>query len=260
MTDKKVITIHDRIPKLREERRRKANRRLIFFLSLFFLLILLIIYAQSPLSYVRSIEISGNQYVHDDLIIETSRITERTNLWEINKEETIRHILQLDEIRHANLKRKFPNSVEIIVSEYDRIAYLANEGAYYPIAENGKILDKVPLNKYQNDAPILINFEQGIIVEEFASELKNVPNGIMNRISEIYYEPTSSDPNRVILYMNDGNIVYSTVRNFAERISAYPIIAQEIDPNKKGIIHMRMTPYFEEFDELSEEEEDESHG
>lgn len=221
---------------------------------------MIIIYAQSPLSVVKSIEVSGNEYVLEDSIIEASGITEETNLWEINKEAIVQNIKKIDEIRHAELKRKFPNSIEIIVEEYKRIAYLANDGEYYPIAETGKILDKVPRNEYPYDAPILVDWKQGMVVEKFAEELAHVPSSILNRISEIYYEPTKSDPYQVLLYMNDGNIVYSTVRNFSERISSYPAIAKEIDPNKKGIIHMRMSPYFEEIDEQRGEENDEGQG
>lgn len=254
MSDKKVISIHDRIPRLREARKQRANRTLIFFLSIFFILILLIVYAQSSLSHVRTIKVAGNEIISDEVIVKASGITKDTNLWEINKNEIIKKIKQLDEIEHVEIKRKFPNSVQIIVKEYERIAYLAKEGKYFPIVETGKVLAELPKEEYPHDAPIFVDIQNHLIVEELASELALVPNGILNRISEIYYEPTENDPNRIIIYMNDGNIVHSTVRNFASRISAYPAIAKEIDPDKKGIIHMRMTPYFEELGEKNIDE------
>lgn len=259
MTNRKVVHIYDRMPKLKEQRRQKANRRLIFFLSIFFFLIMIIIYFESPLSHVRSIEVIGNETVPKELIIEKSGISQQTNLWTISEETVVANIKELDQVQSVQLKRKFPNDVEITIEEYRRIAYLFSEGKYYPIIETGKFLDELSRNEYPVDAPILINWEEGDVIEELAFELTKLPNGILNRISEIYYEPVEHDPYQILLYMNDGNKVYSTVRDFSSRISSYPSIVSELDPNKKGIIHMRMTPYFEEIVE-PEEEKDESQG
>ena len=85
MKQGKVITIEDRIPRLKEERKRKANRRFILYLSLFFLLILLVVYLQSPLSKVGKIDIQGNFYVSDADILKAGQITENTSFWNISK-------------------------------------------------------------------------------------------------------------------------------------------------------------------------------
>ena len=52
---KKVVSIEDRIPKLKQQRRKKANRRLILLLLLFFIFIAFILYFQSPLSHVQGL-------------------------------------------------------------------------------------------------------------------------------------------------------------------------------------------------------------
>ncbi|MFV8827059.1 cell division protein FtsQ/DivIB [Alkalihalobacterium sp. APHAB7] len=254
MVDEKVITINDRIPKLKEQRKQRANRRLTFFLSFFFFLILLVIYFQSPLSHIKMIEVHGNYYLPAETIVKASKLNSGTSLWKLNQEEVKERIINLDEIEKANLSRKFPNTIEIHVVEYQRVAYMFQEGKYYPILSTGVFLDELPPNEMPVDAPILKDWESGPVAQELAAEITKLSDGLFNRISEIYYTPTETDPLRVIVYMNDGYEVHSTVRNFSERIAPYPSIVKEIDPNKTGIIHMRMTPYFEEF--IGEEEEE----
>ncbi|WP_209125815.1 cell division protein FtsQ/DivIB [Alkalihalobacillus sp. BA299] len=257
MADEKVITINDRIPKLKEQRRQRANRRLIFFLSFFFLLILLVIYFQSPLSHIKTIEVHGNYYLPKEAIVKNSKLNSGTSIWKIDKEEVSDNIMNLKEIETADISRRFPNTVEIHVVEYQRIAYMYQEGKYYPILSTGAFLDELPPHEMPVDAPILKDWEPGSIAQELAAEITKLSDGLFNRISEIYYTPTEADPLRIIVYMNDGHEVHSTVRNFSEKIAPYPSIVKEIDPSKTGVIHMRMTPYFEEF---IVEEEEESEG
>src|SRR5690625_2410756 len=87
MEKKKVVSIEDRIPKLKQARKKKANRRLLFYLSLFFFLISVIVYLQSPLSYIHEIKIDGNEVVEEEEILIRSDITTSTNIWTINERE-----------------------------------------------------------------------------------------------------------------------------------------------------------------------------
>src|SRR5690625_5861283 len=90
MEDKKIISIEDRIPKLKKQRKKKANRRLVFYLSLFFVLISIIIYLQSPLSYIKNIHVYGHHVLHENEIIELSDIKNDTNIWKAKDRKSIR--------------------------------------------------------------------------------------------------------------------------------------------------------------------------
>src|SRR4051812_2621525 len=81
--DKNLVSLEDRIPKLKQMRKKKANRRLIGLLTIFFLLIFSIIYLQSPLSRIQSIQVEGNAYLTDKEIIEQSGLEVEDNIWEI---------------------------------------------------------------------------------------------------------------------------------------------------------------------------------
>ncbi|BAB06282.1 cell division protein FtsQ/DivIB [Halalkalibacterium halodurans] len=255
MGDEKVVTIHERIPSLKEQRKQRANRRLIFFLSFFFLLLLLVIYFQSPLSHIRSIKVEGNQFVDDETIIEASKLSNETSIWSISDEQLKANVESLEEVEAIEWHRVLPNTVVLEVKEYERVAYLFQEDQYFPILESGSFLSELPKYKVPADAPILVNWDQLSLVKELAAELNEMPDRVVQRISEIYHTPNDGDPLRITLYMNDGLIVQSTIRQFAEYMAPYPVVVKELDPDAEGILHMRMSPYFESFN-IPEEEED----
>ena len=64
--------------------------------------------------------------------------------------------------------------------------------------------------------------------------LEQLPNEVLNSISEIHYDPKKTDHYHISLFMNDGNEVSATIRTFAEKMSHYPSIISQLDPNQKG--------------------------
>src|ERR1700730_14674490 len=97
----KIVSLEDRIPKLKEQRKRKTNKRLVLLLSIFFLLILVVIYFQSPLSRVHNITVEGNAAVSTDAIKKESGVTEQTNIWNLNKKKMKANIQKMPEIKSA---------------------------------------------------------------------------------------------------------------------------------------------------------------
>ncbi|MFC0473083.1 cell division protein FtsQ/DivIB [Halalkalibacter kiskunsagensis] len=248
MSKEKVVTINERIPSLKEQRKQRANRRLLFFLSFFFLLLLLMVYFQSPLSHVRNVSVQGNYFVSEAGIIKLSNINEGTSMWNLEKDAVIDRILSHKEIGNVSIDRQFPSTVRIIVEEYSRIGYLSRDDKYFPILETGQYLDELPKNAFPSDAPFLIDFSDGEALAELSAELQEISSRLIERISEIYYKPTESEPLSIVLYMTDGIEVHTSIRNLSENLAPYPSIVKELDQNKKGILHMRMSPYFEELE------------
>jgi cell division protein FtsQ len=244
----KVVTIEDRIPKLKEKRKQKANRRLIFYLSCFFIMILSVVYFQSPLSKVAEIKITGNENVSNEEILELSKLSTSTSFWKVQTDQVNKQIESHNEITNSNVSRGFPNKIVIDVNELARVAYTVDsDGKFFPILENGNILD--PVNKIPNisDAPLLVNWQQSGDIVGFVAELNKLPKSIVNSISEIHYAPSESDPLHIQLYMNNGYEVSATIRGFAEKMLAYPAVIGGLDPAKKGIIHLDVVPFFKEY-------------
>jgi cell division protein FtsQ len=245
----KIVSLEDRIPKLKQQRRKKANKRLVILLLFFFLLICCIIYFQSPLSHVKKIIITGNGQYSSAELKSNSGITTMTNIWKVDEEESVKKLLKLPELKSATIKIVYPNSVRIEVEEYKRIAYVSQNGHYSPVLDNGAILEDHSSRIFPDNVPILVGFKKGKVLNEMIEGLSNLPAGIVNSISEVQYTPKETDEYRITLYMNDGFQVIATLRNFSEKMSHYPSIISQLDMEKKGIIDLEVGSYFKAFEQ-----------
>ena len=248
MENGKIVSIEDRIPKLKELRKKKANRRLIVLLSFFFLLVAAIVYFLSPLSHISVITVEGNRYLQAGQIKKTSLLTNDSSIWNVNKEEVSGRIEQLPEVKSAKVALQFPNRVEITVKEHTRIGYLVSGGSFRPIMENGRILDKLKKGTVPAHAPVLHGFKEGNTLQLLTDELDQLPEAILNSVSEIHASPTKTDPFHVVLYMNDGYEVSATSRTLADKLVHYPSIVAQLDPNVKGVIDLEVGSYFKAYE------------
>ncbi|QKY68962.1 cell division protein FtsQ/DivIB [Lentibacillus sp. CBA3610] len=256
MGKKNVVSIEDRIPTLKQERKKKANRRLIFYLSIFFFLISIIVYLQSPLSHVRTIEVSGNSFVENDEVIEQSGITKGTNIWTVSESNAKQTINENPVIQDVEVNRQLPWTIEIDVNEFGHVGYVQQNENYYPVLGNGKVLEELQQNTVSGKAPLLLGFSDEEYLTQMTQELKNLSESILELISEVHWQPSDGNQHKILLYMNDGYIVDGTIRNFADKMSIYPSIVSQLDPESKGIIHIGAGAYFEEFNTTAEEDPD----
>ncbi|RIW36323.1 cell division protein FtsQ [Bacillus salacetis] len=256
----KIVSLEERIPKLKQHRKKKANRRLIFLLSLFLLLILTVVYFQSSLSQVKNIKVTGNHLVSKELVLGKISIAEGMNVWSVDRSKTEKELEKIPEISGAEVKLQLPNTVAVKIKEFEKAAYLINESRFYPILENGDRLDSRELSSLPTDAPILIGFKEDAVLKEMVTELKGLPAEIKNSISEIVLSPKKTDPYHVSLYMNDGYEVSASIRTFSEKMVHYPSIVSQLDESSKGVIDLEVGSYFREYDTEGEagSNEDES--
>ncbi|MCA0983567.1 cell division protein FtsQ/DivIB [Halobacillus yeomjeoni] len=259
MEERKIVSIEDRIPKLKQSRRKKANRRLILYLTILFLLIATVVYLQSPLSNVRTVSVEGDRYVSEDEIKELSGVTDQTNIWKVDRKQVEEKIETHKEIAQAEVSRNLPSTVQIKVEESERIGYIQQNGEFRAILEDGTELDETSAHPGA-DAPILVGFDKKTYLEEMSKELKALPPSVSSLISEIHWRPQEDNPYQIRLYMNDGFQVQASIRNFSSKMPAYPSIVAQLDEGAEGLIHIDVGAYFEEFKDPEEENEDETQG
>jgi cell division protein FtsQ len=253
----KVVVLEERVPKLKERRRQKANRRLIVYISFFFLFILCVLYFQSPLSNVRHIEVKGNEHLPAGQIIALSGITKRTSFWKVKEDEVKQNLEKHPEVKSVSVEKHFPNTIIIRVNEWRRIAYIYDGQTFFPLLENGYLLKKHTSKTAPSDAPILVNWKKGEDIQEMTGQLAQLSPSVLNAISEIHYTPNNDDPDHVTVYMNDGFEVSASIHNFAEKMSLYPAIVRQLDPNVKGVIHLEVSNYFTPYQPPKKEDDNE---
>ncbi|KGX93260.1 cell division protein FtsQ [Pontibacillus halophilus JSM 076056 = DSM 19796] len=259
MAEKKIVSIEERIPKLKEARKKKANRRLIIYLSIFFIMIALILYLQSPLSHVKQVIVKGNSNIETETIQQKSGISKDDNFWNIDKSAIVASVSNHPEVKSVQVDKRLPNKVILTVDEYNRVGYVKTEDAYYPILETGQELSDQEMSIPNGDAPLLIGWDKRTYLEELTKELVQLPASIANKISEIRWTPTESNPYKIHLYMSDGYEVDASIRNFSNKMRSYPSIVAQLDEQDRGIIHIDVGAYFESYEngETKEVEEEE---
>lgn len=246
MEEEKIVSIEERIPKLKERRRRKANRTLLIYLSLFFFLIAIIIYLQSPFSNIREINVKGTEVLSHEQIVEYSKLSVDNNIWRVNMKDIKKNILEHPIVEDVTVERKFPQSIQVTVTEKSIIGYVKEKNELYPIVGDGVIITNTDVT-LPRGAPLFENFTDEQYLQRFAEELSEVPVQILNLISEVHWEPSDKNKYKIVLYMNDGFIVHATIRDFASKMNSYPSIIAQLDSEEKGIIHMDVGIYVETF-------------
>jgi cell division protein FtsQ len=244
--DKNLVSLEDRIPKLKQMRKKKANRRLIGLLAIFFLLIFSIIYLQSPLSRIQSIRVEGNTYLTDQEIIKQSGLEIDDNIWEIKSGKIEAAIKKHTEIKDVTLQKEFPNHIKIKINEYEYTAYVQKGKEYYPVLSNGKILDK-KLQHIPDSGPLLVSFKEGKPLAIIIKQLEEMPEDVMNSISEIHHNPSKTDKTKVTLYMNDGYEVTASGETLADKLVHYAAIVSQLEEGSKGIIDLEVGSYFRSY-------------
>lgn len=246
MNEKKIISIEDRIPKLKQVRRRKANSRLIFYLSIFFILIALIVYLQSPLSHIKSIHVTGHSILTEEEIIAESELTTETNIWSI-KSQDVQAILEKHPfILETKVSRKFPSTVVINIEENKHVGYIENDSEYLLLLNNGETITRE--NYSYGKAPLVVGFSETSL-KDLARELSKLPDAIVHLISEIHYQTKSEIDNKILMYMNDGFTVDTSLRSIATQMKAYPSIVSQLSDQSQGTIYLGVDAYFEPYKE-----------
>ncbi|GAA0294272.1 cell division protein FtsQ [Gracilibacillus halotolerans] len=235
MAERKIVSLEDRIPKLKQERRKRANRKLIIYLTIFFLLIFIVVYLQSPLSTVQEIKITGNNWVEEQEVKEVAQLEGTENFWEISTKEIEQQLATLPTIQSVNVRRSFPHILVINIEEWAHVGYVQIEEELKPLLENGNVLDHVSERNQFSDLPFIYGVEDNDTLNELANQLSEMPTFISDLISEIYWVPQEVYPYQIRMYMTDGFELLTSLNGLSNNLSQYPSIVNQLDTNK-GIL------------------------
>ena len=216
-------------------------------------------YFISPLSKVGGITIVGTQHVYDQTVLEESAIKNGDSVIQTaqNMEEVGKKITEnIPQISETSIAISGFNEVVINVEEFGTVAYIAQEGSYLRVLENGKVLDDVYAVSLGNQ-PVLSNFTEGQALDLMIEELSLLEEPILNLISEIELVEHRTNPLFIQVYMNNGNRVLSSIPSFSEKIPYYPQLVAAVS-GQKGVFDMEVGVYFIPFidgEEINEETE-----
>ncbi|WP_336634408.1 cell division protein FtsQ/DivIB [Lysinibacillus fusiformis] len=244
----KVIDIEDRIPTLKKRRKKRTNRKFIVLILLFFIVLAVLLYFQSPYSNINKITVNGAKLVDHEHYVETSTLALGKSMWGFKIEDVENLLLKDKWVKEAHVKRNWLRGVTIDVKEWKKVAYLAGDGTYYPLLENGERFEQKG-NDTPIDAPVFIGITGEKTIKKLVAQLAQLKPEVLALISQVNTNSNDTNPNAVKLYMNDGYEVRAIIQTLADKLNYYPSIVAQIANLEKGVIDLEVGSYYRPFNE-----------
>lgn len=238
-----VKRIGDKLPRLRHQRNRKLVRRLTILLTVFGIVILAMVYLVSPLSHIATVHVTGADALSTKQVQRALQLKPGDSIFKVVGHE--RRLAQQAPKRNSRLKHvqitfQQPNRVKATVVEYITAGYVMRQGQYYEVLENG-VVSQQSVTQPESGTPVYGNFTSAKRLHRMILQYAQLTASTKGNISEIQDSPTKADPDRVHLFMNDGNEVYAKIATFATKMAYYPGIASKM--KQKGVINLEVGAY-----------------
>lgn len=233
----KNISFADKLPKMKERRKKHLKKRLLTIVGIFTTLALGLLYYVSPLSKVGEIKVVGNEKLASEHVINAMDLNDKKFIWDAYFDKKAMAKAKKENPRINAIERKLTGirSLKLIVTEYPEVAYVKNENSLFPVLENGTVIEENVV-KPENKFPLLVNFKVGEVLTAFAEKIYIVSSEVKSNIKEIHATPSKNNPYLITIYMNDGNEILASTRDYYEKINYYPSIAKQMDEN--GLVDM----------------------
>ena len=224
----------------KKRRKLRLGRVLILFLIIILIVFTIKLFLRIP---IKNFYIKGNINLKDQEIIELSKLEDYPSMFKYTSKQIEKNIEKNVYVKNATVKKKKLREIHIEIEENTVLFYNSN-------TKKTVLLNKKEVDKELN-GPILINYVPDKVYKKLKQQMSLVNISIIERISEIKYDPSNVDEERFLFTMNDGNYVYITLEKL-ESINNYTKISLEIINKfgkKNGTLNLDAGEYFEIFDE-----------
>lgn len=137
----------------RKKKKRKKKRYILKIIIAILVLICLYFIATSSLFAIDKIEVEGNTHFSNEEVVELSGIIKGENLFETKMSAAKKKMKSDPYIKGVEVKRKLPNTVNIVLDERSEDALIKNEDGSYVVANSDGIILKI--TNEPPEAPII---------------------------------------------------------------------------------------------------------
>lgn len=199
----------------KKHKKKKINK---IFLLIILIAITFILLCSSTLFNITVINVRGNNRLTEEEVISLSTIQKHTNLFKMNKLQSIDNLTQNAYIEDVTIKRKFPNTVDIEIKERTPKYMLQFADSYVYINNQGYMLE---ISNEKLEIPILIgittdlsNIKAGnrmntedlkkmdMVINIFETASSNEIGNLITKID------ISDDRNYTLILETEGKTVY----------------------------------------------------
>lgn len=226
------------LPYRRRKPRSSVNRWMLAFLILFFILLSFILYLQSPISRIQHIEVTGEELLAEEEVIQASGLYMQSVFRLLRDEPIKKRILSLPEVAQVELAFEFPNTVHIAIQEWQRIGNWETPEGPMIVLENGAVLQHRTWQKSYKDKPFIRHWDDVDRLPKLITELKKIAPSLLAQIHSI--EPNPDDPEQIVLHMRGELDIYTTIPELADKLSLYPQITNylRLQQLEGGVLYM----------------------
>lgn len=204
----------------------------------------------SPGSMVQQINVTGTRDLTPKQVVAATGIkTQRSIFGVLLHEQAIekRALASNNQIKDVTVQVASPTRLQINIDEATRVGYVLRNHKYYLVLEGGKVLEQ-PLTTSNLGLPIYEGFKNKALFNATINKFATLDTPIRGAVSEIHFSPTKGDPQRIILYMNDGNQVNATIATFADKMAYYPSIAAQMA--QPGIVDLQVGAFSYSYEQI----------
>lgn len=211
---KKIDNVRS-IDNAKKQKQKSRNKKIILFILIIIVFVLIL---SSSLFNITEITVNGNSKVSSEEVISLSQIEKYSNIFKINKLQSIESIKENAYIEKVEIKRKLPNTIELQIEERvpnymlqfaDSYVYINNQGYMLEISNEKlhiPILVGVTTDLSNIKAGNRINLEDlkkmDIVIEIYETAKRNEIENLITKID------ISNEKNYTLILEQEGKTVY----------------------------------------------------
>lgn len=208
--------------------------RVFIFLTVLLVFILMLTFVIN-LKITNIVVIGDYNILKEQEIIDIASISNYPKTFTVPSSKIKKNLEDNIYIKSVKVKKKYLTQVYITVEENYPLFF-------YKTDNKTVLLDGSKVEKIFS-VPTVINYIPNLKYQSFIEKMGLLEHNILERISEIKYDPSDYDDERFLLYMKDGNYVYINLYKFSN-LNKYIEIVKNFG-NKRGIVYLDSGNYFE---------------
>ncbi|ERL66477.1 cell division protein FtsQ/DivIB [Schleiferilactobacillus shenzhenensis] len=231
------------LPQLKRTRLSRLVRNVVIVLAILLTIGGSAAYFLTPFSRVREISVTGTTIAADQAVIDQSGIRSGAGLFHVflHRQDYTRHLLkQMPLLKKVAIKRTGINDIVLQVKEYPVVGYAVKAGIYHPILSTGTVVSggqSKPVGNY----PVYADFTKAAHLQAAVKVYASLAAHVQTDISEIHDIGDKDNPNRVMLYLNDGNKVIADLDSLKQKMVYYPAMKAQL--KGPGIVDLEVGAY-----------------
>ncbi|GBG93946.1 cell division protein FtsQ [Ligilactobacillus salitolerans] len=245
-TEKKKKIIRPRydknLPKTKKKRTQRLKQHEKVLLLGFTMVTLIALYCILPISRVTSVDVQTAHQSNQGDILQASGLKYYESLffvWPRTSQIEERIKKEVPAVKSVDISYQ-GSKIAIKAKEYATIGYLKKGSSYYRLTSAGTTENKIAA-KLTGSYPTFYSFADQKDLKEIAGAFAKLSPEIKQNISEVHALPSKVDPQRIRVYMNDGNQVLAKIATFAEKMKYYPNMAASMD--QAGVVDIEVGAY-----------------